>query len=123
MTFAIFTIDGYVKTYGLLYVELLDKYGKGPKETGMVATLFGIVLTIACRFAKVEFNFQDLGICEIFLKYEIFTPHKYSLTKDWVEKSPISLVVLINLKISNLLIVYFKKSVILPKQPKFRSVM
>ena len=50
-----FTLNGYVKTYGVLYVELLDIYGKGPQETGMVATLFGSVLKIAGRCTKVIF--------------------------------------------------------------------
>ena len=39
-----------MKTYGLLYLELLDKYGKGAQETGMVTTIFGITVILSCKF-------------------------------------------------------------------------
>ena len=42
LSFIAFVIDGNIKTYGLLYLELLDKYDEGAQRTGMAGTVFGV---------------------------------------------------------------------------------
>ena len=42
-SFIIFVLDGNVKTYGLLYLELLDKYDEGTQRTGLPGTVFGVI--------------------------------------------------------------------------------
>ena len=38
-----FLVEGIIYTFGLLYLELLDKYGEGPQKTGMIVTVSGVM--------------------------------------------------------------------------------
>ena len=37
-----FLIEGYSRSYGVLYLEFLDLFGAGPEKTGLIATLYSI---------------------------------------------------------------------------------
>ena len=67
LSFIAFVIDGNVKSYGLLYLELLDKYDEGPQRTGMTGTVFGVTgLTLGIVFWVVLFF--DNGSTSLILK-------------------------------------------------------
>ena len=51
--FVQFVIDGLLRTYGLLYLELLDKYNQGPQGTGVVATVFAVFLSATCKWISL----------------------------------------------------------------------
>ena len=37
-------------SYGLTYLELLDKYGQGPERTATVGTVFAVFVVVTCMY-------------------------------------------------------------------------
>ena len=45
-----FVNSGYLMSYGLTYLELLDKYGQGPERTAAVGTVFAVFVVVTCMY-------------------------------------------------------------------------
>ena len=47
MCLTILILEGYVRTFGLVYLEFIDLFGEGPEKTGLVFTIYGITGAVA----------------------------------------------------------------------------
>ena len=48
------SVSGTLKSFGVLYLELMPLFDSGPVETGWIAFVFCMMMLILCKFLEMR---------------------------------------------------------------------